>query len=421
MLTATEALRRIDAGTLSPLDWIASCRDRIREREPVTRAWAYLDEQAERDAEELLRQGHKAIIPTGAKDIIDIAGMPTGMGTGFHSDQPAPREGGTISLMRQAGCVFLGKTVTTELGHRHPGPTGNPHNPAHTPGGSSSGSAAAVADFMAPICLGTQTTGSVIRPAAYCGIVGYKPSYNDFDKTGVLANAPSMDTIGILSRSVEDAALLRGILVEDRDASLEPLPVGDLTFGLLTSSPWEKADDESRGFIEEFANTLSGQGASVRTLKLDKEMADLLELQRSISGYEFKRSIAFERFRHFDSLSRILREGRLADGERVSAAEYQAALMNLARLKFRMTEIFSEVDIILFPSASGPAPAGLESTGEPTFNSAWSVAGNPVVTLPLFTSAGSGLPIGCQFIAGLGKDDMLLSATASVMSRFAQN
>ncbi len=419
MLTATEALRRIDAGTLSPLDWVASCRERIAMREPGIHAWAYLDENADREAAEQVKLGRRSIIPVGAKDIIDIEGMPTMMGADFHSPAPATREGGSVALMREAGCVFLGKTVSTELGHRHPGPTRNPHNTAHTPGGSSSGSAAAVADYMVPLCLGTQTTGSVIRPAAYCGVVGYKPSYNDFDKTGILANAPSMDTLGILARCVEDAALLRGILVEAPSDGLDSTPLDKLTFGLLTTSPWEKADAESRKLIEDLMGDLAARGARTTTLELDREIARLMELQRLISGYEFKRSIAFERFRHFDRLSQILREGRLADGERVSSGEYQNALVELARLKFRMTEIFSEVDIIVFPSAAGPAPEGLGSTGEPTFNSAWTLAGNPVVTLPLFRSAASGLPIGCQFIAGLGRDDMLLSAAKSVMDSLA--
>lgn len=418
-LTATEAIRLIQDGKLTSREWVASCLDRISSRDPEIRAWATVNGNAIEDSDAQTARGIAATIPVGAKDIIDICGMPTGMGTDFHSPDPVTREGGSISLMREAGCVFMGKAVTTELGHMHPGPTRNPHNTDHTPGGSSSGSAAAVADFMVPVCLGTQTTGSVIRPAAYCGVIGYKPTYNDFDKTHILANAPSMDTLGLMARSVDDIALMRGILVEEPDKPVANIRISDLKFGLLTSSPWDEADDESRGFIEGLAGKLGALGAKITEVRLDREVPRLMELQRTISGYEFKRSIAFERLRHFDSLSKILREGRLADGVRVSASEYQAAIREVASLRLRLADLFNDVDILLFPSADGPAPAGIEATGKPTFNSAWTVAGNPVITLPLFRSSTGGMPIGCQFIAGFANDDMLISAMRKVMESVA--
>jgi len=370
------------------------------------------------EVEVRVRQGRGPCIPVGVKDIIDVCGLPTMMGTDFHDPRPVTREGGSVALMREAGCVIMGKTVTTELGHRHPGPTRNPRNPRHTPGGSSSGSAAAVADRMVPMCLGTQTSGSVIRPAAYCGVIGYKPTYNDFDKSGILANAPSMDTLGILARSVDDVGLLRRILLEEPAAEIDEMDLSGLTFGLLTAPPWESADAETRDRLEAFVGELAARGARVADVGLDREVPRLLELHRLISGYEFRRSIAFERLRHLDRLSPILREGRLADGHRVDNREYQSAVREVTALRMRVARTFEEVDLLVSPSAAGPAPATLETTGGAAFNSAWTLAGNPTITLPLFRAAGSGLPIGGQLIAGFADDDRLLAASRAIMDVF---
>ena len=416
-LTATEALRRIEAGSLSAAQWVASCRERIRDREPEIRAWASLDERVVEEAEARERQGRGPSVPVGVKDIIDVRGLPTMMGTDFHDPTPVTREGGSVAIMREAGCVIMGKTVTTELGHLHPGPTRNPRNPRHTPGGSSSGSAAAVADLMVPICLGTQTSGSVIRPAAYCGVIGYKPTYNDFDKSGVLANSPSMDTLGILARSVDDVGLLRRILLEAPAGEIRGAALGGLRFGLLTAHPWEIADAETRERIEGFMDELAAGGARLVDVRLEREIQPLLELHRVISGYEFRRSIAFERFHHLERLSPILREGRLADGRRVGNGEYQSAVREAAALRVQLARTFAEVDILVSPSAPGPAPATLETTGEATFSSAWTLAGNPAITLPLFRGS-AGLPIGCQLIAGFADDDRLLAASKRIMDAF---
>jgi len=417
-LTATEALRRIEEGSLSAVEWVASCYERIRQREPGIQAWTNLNERVVEEVEARSREGQGPSIPVGVKDIIDVRGLPTMMGTNFHDPTPVTRDGGSVAIMREAGCVIMGKTVTTELGHRHPGPTRNPRNPRHTPGGSSSGSAAAVADLMVPLCLGTQTSGSVIRPAAYCGIIGYKPTYNDFDKTGILASAPSMDTLGILARSVDDVGLLRRILLEEPAGEIPKADLSGLTFGLLRSPPWETADPEVRDLIEGFMGELAANGARLADVRFDLEVPRLLELHRLISGYEFRRSIAFERIHHLDQLSPVLREGRLADGHRVENREYQNAIQEMAILRMQLARTFAEVDILVSPSAAGPAPATLVSTGEATFNSAWTLAGNPTITLPLFHAAESGLPIGCQFIAGFANDDLLLAVAKGIMDVF---
>lgn len=419
-LTATEALRRIEAGSLSAVEWVASCQERIRKREPGIQAWTNLNESVIEEVETRARQGQGPSIPVGVKDIIDVRGLPTMMGTDFHDSKPIVREGGSVAIMREAGCAIMGKTVTTELGHRHPGPTRNPRNPQHTPGGSSSGSAAAVADLMVPLCLGTQTSGSVIRPAAYCGIIGYKPTYNDFDKSGILANAPSMDTLGILARSVDDVWLLRQILLEAPVGEIRKADLTGLTFGVLRAPPWETAEPEVLDLIEGFMGQLAANGARLADVRLDLEVPRLLELHRLISGYEFRRSIAFERIHHLDRLSPVLRDGRLADGHRVDNREYQSAIQELAALRMQLARTFAEVDILVSPSAAGPAPATLATTGEATFSSAWTLAGNPAITLPMFDAKDSGLPIGCQLIAGFAHDDLLLAASKGIMDAFKE-
>lgn len=419
-LTAVEALRLIDNGSLSPVEWVGSCLERIRSRDPDVRAWASLNDHVLDEVEARWQQERKPSIPLGVKDIIDVAGLPTMMGTDFHDLANKTRDGGSIAILRDAGCAFVGKTVTTELGHLHPGPTRNPKNLGHTPGGSSSGSAAAVADLMVPLALGTQTSGSVIRPAAYCGVIGYKPTYNDFDKTGILANAPSMDTLGLFARSVEDIALLRGLLLEEPNQKNSNTDLTQVRFGVLRSPPWESAEPEVQDCIGNFAIELSRLGCSMVDVRLDNEVSRLLELHRLISGYEFRRSIASERLQHFDQLSTILREGRLADGRQVDNAQYQIMIREVAALRLKLAETFRDVDVLLTPSAAGPAPESQAATGSPAFNSAWSLAGNPVIGLPLFNANESGLPIGCQLIAGFAEDDRLLGAAHAVMKEFSE-
>ena len=417
-LSATEALHSIATDELTSVAWIESCRERIDAREPDIQAWSYLNPDAVAQTTTRVDQGHGPSIPVGVKDIIDVYGMPTMMGTDFHDDTPVSREGGSVAIMRAAGCLFMGKTVTTELGHRHPGPTRNPHNLAHTPGGSSSGSAAAVADFMVPLCLGTQTTASVIRPAAFCGIVGYKPTYGDFDKSGILANAPTMDTLGIMARSIDDLGLLRSILLEEARREVTGVSLSDINFALLNVHPWNTAEAETQRVIEALADDMVRAGARPVDLAIGDQVKRLIELHRLISGYEFGRSIAYERTRHLNQLSTVLREGRLADGREVDSRRYPDLIREVAALRATLAEALKVVDIMISPSAAGPAPASLESTGDAAFSAAWSLAGNPVITLPLFKAADTAMPIGCQLIAGFGEDERLLNVSQAIMARF---
>ena len=410
-LTATDAIKLICDNKLSRYEWVQSCFERIRERENLVKAWVYLDEdRALEKAKQLDNENDKSQlgIPFGIKDIIDASNTPTGFGTNFYQNNVPMRDAASVAVAKQSGCIFIGKTVSTELGHRAPGLTTNPHNKDFTPGGSSSGSAAAVASMMAPVCFGTQTTGSVIRPAAYCGVIGYKPSYGDFDKSGILPNSPSIDTLGLLSRSVEDIALFRSILLEEDLVSIQKVDLSKIKIGFVRTPHWDKTDDSTKEAFEHFLNLLRSDKLNVIDLEIDNLISKSDALHLDISGYEFKRSISHERFNYYDQLSDQLRNGRLNDGYQVSNKNYQLALKDLSILKNQIDAVFDKTDLIITPSAPGEALKGLEYTGSPIFNTTRSLNGNPCITLPLFKGKQE-LPIGCQLVARFGEDDQLLN------------
>ncbi len=410
-LTATHAIKLIDNNKLSRYEWVQSCFERIREKEDLIKAWIYLDEdRALEKAKQLDNENNESQlgIPFGIKDIIDASNTPTGFGTNFYQNNVPMRDAASVSVAKQSGCIVIGKTVSTELGHRAPGLTTNPHNKDFTPGGSSSGSAAAVASMMAPVCFGTQTTGSVIRPAAYCGVIGYKPSYGDFDKSGILPNSPSIDTLGLMSRSVEDIALFRSILLEEDLVSIQKVDLSKIKIGFVRTPHWDKTDASTKEAFEHFLNLLRSDKLNVVDLEIDNLISKSDALHLDISGYEFKRSISHERFNYYDQLSDQLRNGRLNDGYQVSNKNYQLALKDLSILKNQIDAVFDKTDLIITPSAPGEALKGLEYTGSPIFNTTWSLNGNPCITLPLFKGKQE-LPIGCQLVARFGEDNQLLN------------
>ncbi len=419
-LTATEAIKLIRNKKLSIHEWVLSCFERIKEKEEIVKAWIYLDEEnALKKSRQLDEQSNNSLlgIPFGIKDIIDASNVPTGFGTPFYKKNIPARDAASVAVAKQSGCVFMGKTVSTELGHRAPGLTTNPHNKDFTPGGSSSGSAAAVAAMMAPVCFGTQTTGSVIRPAAYCGVIGYKPTYGDFDKSGILPNSPSIDTLGLMTRSIEDLSLFRSILLEEEIEELQNIDLKKLKIGFVKTPHWEKTDVSTQNNLETFIDTLKMDKLNIIDLNIDKLISKADQLHLDISGYEFKRSISFERFNYYDQLSDQLRNGRLNDGYQVSNEKYKIALKNLNVLKHETDLIFNDVDMIITPSAPGEALKGLEYTGSPMFNTTWSLNGNPCVTLPLF-KGDKGLPIGCQLVTKYGNDNQLLNYAKNIMDTY---
>ena len=419
-LTATEAIKLIRNKKLSIHEWVLSCFERIKEKEEIVKAWIYLDEEnALKKSKQLDEQSNISLlgIPFGIKDIIDASNVPTGFGTPFYKKNIPARDAASVAVAKQSGCVFMGKTVSTELGHRAPGLTTNPHNKDFTPGGSSSGSAAAVAAMMAPVCFGTQTTGSVIRPAAYCGVIGYKPTYGDFDKSGILPNSPSIDTLGLMTRSIEDLSLFRSILLEEEIEELQNIDLKKLKIGFVKTPHWEKTDVSTQNNLETFIDTLKMDKLNIIDLNIDKLISKADQLHLDISGYEFKRSISFERFNYYDQLSDQLRNGRLNDGYQVSNEKYKIALKNLNVLKHETDLVFNDIDMIITPSAPGEALKGLEYTGSPMFNTTWSLNGNPCITLPLFRGD-KDLPIGCQLVTKFGDDNQLLDYAKTIMDTY---
>ncbi|WP_289295915.1 amidase [uncultured Reyranella sp.] len=414
-LSAVEAVAAIEAGTLTSEKLVRDCLDRIAERDDVVKAWAHLDPDqaiAQARAADAAGGGLLRGVPVGVKDIIDTYDMPTGHNSPIFDGKVPFGDAACVALCRTANAVIMGKTVTTEFANRHPGPTTNPHNPAHTPGGSSSGSAAAVADGHVPLAFGTQTGGSVIRPAAYCGVVGYKPTFGDFSRVGIKMQCHSVDTLGLMARTLDDIALFRAAVLKlppvhiDRD-------IGRPRIGVCRSPVWDKAEPETKALIDNTATLLSDKGASVVDVSFAPQFADIIEDHAAITGFESVRNYADERLRNPDKVSDELMNGPMKRGLAVSFERYVAAQRKTTAFKAHIDSLFDKVDLLLTPSAPGEAPKGLEATGDPVFNSIWTLAGTPCVTLPAGTGP-NGLPLGVQLVGLRHDDDRVLSLAAWV-------
>jgi amidase len=358
-------------------------------------------------------------VPFAAKDIMDTADLPAEYGSPIYKGNRPKADAACVALSRAAGGVLLGKTVTTEFASRIPlGATTNPHNPQHTPGGSSSGSAAAVADFMVPLSFGTQTVGSVIRPAAFCGCIGYKPSYGEFSTQGVKQNTASFDTVGLFTRTVEDIALFRAALTGFEAKPLAAVPVNQLKIGFCRSMFWDRAEAYTKSFLEEAASALSKAGAKVSDLVLGAPFEQFETMGRRINDYEFSRSLTWERQHHWNLLSEFTRE-KLARWLDISYEQYREAEAVLGQCRAHLADAMNDVDLLLTPSALGEAPPGLASTGDTSFNilSTWTYT--PCVTLPVFTGP-FGLPIGIQLIGHQNHDHRLLEGAQAVYRVFAK-
>jgi amidase len=409
-LGAAEAARRIAAGTLKAETLVTACLERIHERDGAVRAWVQCDADAalaaaRRIDRENLR-GPLAGIPVGFKDVIDTAGMPTGCNSAIYRDHVPVADAACTALTRAAGGIVLGKTVTTEFASRTPGPTCNPLNLAHTPGGSSSGSAAAVADFMVPLAFGTQTGGSTIRPAAYCGIVGYKPSYGTINRAGLKQLAESLDTIGVMARSVEDCALLtHAVSARCMPDFAIPLPHPP-RIGLLRTSRWQDASAAAQQALETAAQRLAARGALVSEAELPPEFDSLHEDQVMIMNFEAARALAHERLTAPQLLSEHLRN-KLAEYADKPRALYDAARQRAAAARLRYADAFGNIDVFLTPSAPGEAPAGIGGTGSSLFNRSWTLLGAPCVTVPAGQGP-QGLPLAVQIVGAYDDDERVL-------------
>ncbi len=423
-LGAAEAASRIAAREITSEALVSACLDRIAARDDGVGAWIWLEPEnalaQARAADQMLAAGHGVGplhgVPVGVKDIIETADMPTQNGYRGHEGRHTHRDALVVSQMRDAGAVILGKTVTTELAVRTPGKTKNPHDPGHTPGGSSSGSAAAVADGQVPLALGTQTGGSVIRPASFCGIYGLKPTFGMVARSGVTLQADWLDTVGTYGRSIEDVALLtEHILARDLadpqavPRSRPPLRAIALAetprpprLGFMRGAKWGEADPAAQQALERFAAAL---GTACTEIAMPDWMAEAWDWQHVLQVYGHAHHYGPLADAHGALMSDSL-QASVEEGRQITEATYRHAVAQRDRLSAGLDEMFDTVDAILCLASAGPAPKGLDWTGDPVFNSFWTYAGSPCVTLPLLEV--DGLPMGVQLTGPRGGDGPLL-------------
>jgi Asp-tRNA(Asn)/Glu-tRNA(Gln) amidotransferase A subunit family amidase len=421
-LSARDAARQIAAGRLSAEALVSACLERIAAREPVVGAWHHLDQgaalAAARHCDASGPSGPLHGIPIAVKDLIDTVDMPTGYGSAIYQGHRPAADAACVALARAAGAIVIGKTVTTEFACFTAGKTANPRNPAHTPGGSSSGSAAAIADSMVPLAFGTQTAGSVIRPAAFCGIVGFKPSFGVIPRAGVKMLADSLDTIGTMARSVADAAFFAGILGGRPALRDVAMPAAPPRFGFYRTPMWEEAEPSTAAALDRARAAFERAGAWVADIAIPPEHRGLTAAQDAIMGFELVRGLAYERLQHGAELSPRLAQ-LLDHGMTVGAAAYDAALAETAAARAGLDGFFGPCEALLVPAAPGEAPAGLGYTGNPVFNRMWTLLGVPCVTLPAMWGA-SGLPTGIQLVGRIGHDAQLMAAALFAERALAQ-
>jgi Asp-tRNA(Asn)/Glu-tRNA(Gln) amidotransferase A subunit family amidase len=410
-LSATQAAAGIARGDFTAAALMAACLDRIAKREPLVHAFQTIDpDVAMRAAEEADRSESKGAlhgVPFAAKDIIATADLPTGWGSPVYAHHRPPRDASCVQLLKDAGAVLIGKTVTTEFAYFDPGPTANPHNLAHTPGGSSSGSAAAVADFMVPLALGSQTAGSLIRPGAYCGVYAYKPTHGSFDLDGVMSAAASLDTLGGLARSVDDFYLLRAALCPNLD--LPPVdPEWRPRVALMRGPHWAEGSMQMRHACQRAMAALGDAGAVVGELSPPAVFADLVAHQKTVMAYETARARIFEYRYHRDRVGEAFAK-LVETGLDTTFADYRRALDAAARARRMHDTQFLEFDVILAPAAAGEAPKGLHATGDPLYSRAWTLLHAPAMSVP-FGRGPNGLPLAVQLVGRRGADEAFLHA-----------
>lgn len=424
-LSLAQAALEIREGRLKSVELVRACLDHIKATDGEMRAWAHLDpEHALRQAEYLDRRraegkhtGRLHGVPVGIKDLFDTSDYPAEYGSPIYAGRTPRLDAACVASLRAAGAVILGKTVTTEFAYFYPGATRNPHDPKRTPGGSSSGSAAAVAALMVPGAIGTQTNGSVIRPASYCGVVGFKPTHGLIPRTGAFPLSRTLDHVGSFARTVEDAALLAEVMAGydegDPDtrimaapplarvaAEAPPLPP---RFAFVKTPVWTQAEPATQAAFADLTGTL---GDAVGEVELPGIAAEIIPMHQIVMDVEMARNLHREYERARDKLSRQMRE-LLERGRKHLAFDYRRAVDMIEPINAAIDPIFDEYDAILTPAATGEAPVGLDSTGSPVFCTLWTYLGLPAVTLPLLTGP-AGLPVGVQLVGRRGNDARLL-------------
>ena len=436
-LTAQEAASHIRQGLISSVDLVKACLARIEQTDGTIKAWAHLDpEQALEQAAEMdrIRRAGYAVgalhgVPVGLKDIVDTAGMPTQRGTPIFAGRQPDSDAAIVERLRDAGAVIMGKTVTTELAFLNPSHTRNPHNADRTPGGSSSGSAAAVAAHHVPLAVGTQTNGSVIRPASFCGVYGFKPTRGVISRRGILQTSVSLDQVGVFARSLGDVALLSDAMggYDQTDPTSFARPRPAMARGAAETAPVEpdfaffdmpfhdRLASDTREGLDAVMETL---GKQVARLQPADTMAGLVAVQATIHEYEICMHLADTFDAHWSQVSPLL-QGVVERGRQISKAQYEDALAVKASAEKFFADFFVEFDAIIAPSAAGEAPLSEQGTGDPVFCTLWTLAGLPSITLPLLVGDND-LPIGVQLIGPAEKDDRLLRTAGWLQTRLAE-
>jgi Asp-tRNA(Asn)/Glu-tRNA(Gln) amidotransferase A subunit family amidase len=433
-LPATDAARLIREGAVSAEQLAEACLARVREVDDQVQAWAFLDPEhvlkQARACDAAHREG-RAIgplhgVPIGIKDIFDTEDMPTEDGTVLHAGRTPARDATVVAMLRAAGGVVMGKTVTTELATYAPGKTRNPHNPEHTPGGSSSGSAAAVAAGMVSLAIGSQSNGSVIRPASFCGVYGFKPTFGLIPRTGALKLSRTLDQVGVFGRALEDVALAAQELVgyDSLDPDTRPRarvafaaaateePPQPPTLAYIKGPVWDRADEETREAFAELAATLDDRLVAI---DLPDSARQALDWHQTIMEAEMAANLDREWENGRERLSSSL-QAQLDRGRKVNALDYLRACARIPSLNGGFEDIFERCDVIVTPATPGTAPAGLDFTGDPSFCTLWTLCGMPALCLPLM-QGGNGLPLGVQLVGRRGDDARLLRTARWLVDR----
>ena len=408
--SACDLARMIKSGAVKPSDGMSAHLNRIEKREPVVGAFQHLDADRAMDrarqADDSAGTGALHGVPFVVKDIIDTDDMPTGWGSDIYAQRKPDKNATCVQKFLDAGAIPIGKTVTTEFAYFRPGKTANPHHLEHTPGGSSSGSAAAVADFMAPLAFGSQTAASLIRPAAYCGVYGFRPTTGAYDLTGVMGLSASLDTLGMLARDPCDLILTHSILHGTDVATPQDFDDDLPRVSLMRGPHWANGSLEMRDTCQRALQMLAATGAETGEIAHPPIFAELTDAQITVMGYEAARTRTAEYENHRDSISPQF-AALIESGQNVTEQDYQNALATRHRASGLLEHIFQDTDALLIPSAPGPAPFGLGATGDPLFSRMWNLLQVPSIAIPFGTDL-NGLPLGFQLVARRGNDQCLL-------------
>jgi Asp-tRNA(Asn)/Glu-tRNA(Gln) amidotransferase A subunit family amidase len=419
MLSALDLAARLEAGKLTPRAVVEMCAEAIAAREKDVAAFATLDLAGARRAADDPRLSSLPLrgLPVGFKDIFDTADLPTQYGSPVYANHRPAADATAVVMTRQAGGIVLGKTVTTQFASLVPSATRNPRNLAHTPGGSSAGSAAAVAAGMVPLAFGTQTAGSVIRPAAFCGVAAFKPSYRLIPMVGVKDVAWHLDTAGLFGAGVADVAFAATVILQ-RELRVDGAAPAAPRVALARTHLWPKASPAMQQAVESAARIAAAAGAKVADLGLSPIVEDAYEAQFTIQDYENIRALAFECERHRDRIDPLLRT-QLDRAAAISADEYDAARRLASRARQLLADAMADYDVILTPSAPGAAPRGFATTGDPMFNRLWTLMGAPCINVAGLND-GDGLPLGIQIVGRFGRDHAALAAALFIERAIAK-